>query len=138
MPAPVRTSDLNPKDKELPRASLALAVKLRATPMPLAQSKLDASASGVPKHDHDFHSGEPGGNKGGVGERGCNISAGKVMPRTLSAIPHFSPGPAGRSAVKVLSQPLKDDKTFASLLGVEKPSHLRFKKNGVWPRVSEA
>ena len=44
------------------------------------------------------------------------------MPRTLSAIPHFSPKPAGRPAVKVLSQPLKDDKTFASLLDVEKPA----------------
>ncbi len=44
------------------------------------------------------------------------------MPRTLSAIPHFSPKPAGRAAVKVLSQPLKDDKTFASLLDVEKPA----------------
>ena len=54
----VRTSDLNPKDKELHLASLALAAKLRATPMLLIQSKLDASASGVPKHDHDFLPGE--------------------------------------------------------------------------------
>ena len=44
------------------------------------------------------------------------------MPRTLSAIPHFSPRPANPAAVKVLSQPLKDDKTFASLLGAEKPA----------------
>ena len=44
------------------------------------------------------------------------------MPRTLSAIPHFSPRPASRTAAKVLSQPLKDDKTFASLLGGEKPA----------------
>ena len=43
------------------------------------------------------------------------------MPQTLSAIPNFSPRPAG-AAVKVLSQPLKDDTTFASLLGVEKPA----------------
>ena len=54
----VRTSDLNPKDKELHLASLALAAKLRATPMLLTQSKLDASASGLPKHDHDFLPGE--------------------------------------------------------------------------------
>jgi len=44
------------------------------------------------------------------------------MPQTLSAIPNFSPRPAGGAAVKVLSQPLKDDTTFASLLGVEKPA----------------
>ena len=54
----VRTSDLNPKDKELHLASLALAAKLRATPMLLTQSKLDASAFGLPKHDHDFLPGE--------------------------------------------------------------------------------
>ena len=41
------------------------------------------------------------------------------MPQTLSAIPHFSPRPASRAAAKVQSQPSKDDKTFASLLGVE-------------------
>ena len=52
----VRTSDLDPKDKELQSASLALAAKLRATPMLLTQSRLDAS--GVPKHDHDFLPGE--------------------------------------------------------------------------------
>jgi len=41
------------------------------------------------------------------------------MPHTLSAIPHFS-RPAGRATVKVPSQPLQNDKTFATLLGVEK------------------
>ena len=54
----VRASDLNPKDKELHLASLALAAKLRATPMLLTQSKLNASASSTPKHDHDFLPGE--------------------------------------------------------------------------------
>ena len=51
----VRTSDLDKRDKALLLASLALAAKLRTTPMMLSQSKLDASASGVPRHDHDFH-----------------------------------------------------------------------------------
>ena len=41
------------------------------------------------------------------------------MPQTLSAISHLSPRPAGSAAAKGQSQPLKDDKTFASLLGVE-------------------
>ncbi len=42
------------------------------------------------------------------------------MPQTLSAIPHFSPRPAGRTAAaKGLPQPAKDANTFASLLGVE-------------------
>ena len=54
----VRTSDLDPKDWELHLASLALAAELRATPMLLTQSKLDASAFGLPKHDHDFLPGE--------------------------------------------------------------------------------
>ncbi len=53
----VRTSNLDKKDKELHLASLALAAKLRATPAPLSQ--LDASASGLPKHDHDFLPGDP-------------------------------------------------------------------------------
>ncbi|HWJ17156.1 MAG TPA: flagellar hook-length control protein FliK, partial [Geobacterales bacterium] len=44
------------------------------------------------------------------------------MPQTLSAISHLSPRPAGSAAVKGKSQPLKDDKTFASLLGFEKPA----------------
>jgi chemotaxis protein MotC len=48
----VRTSNLDKKDKELHLASLALGAKLRATPVQLSQ--LDASASGLPKHDHDF------------------------------------------------------------------------------------
>jgi chemotaxis protein MotC len=54
----VQRSALSPKDRELYLASLALAAKLRATPMLLTQSKLDASASGVPKHEHDFLPGE--------------------------------------------------------------------------------
>ena len=53
----VRTSNLNKKDRELHIASLALAAKLRATPAPLSQ--LDASASSLPKHDHDFLPGGP-------------------------------------------------------------------------------
>jgi chemotaxis protein MotC len=53
----VRTSNLDKKHKELHIASLALAAKLRATP--LALSQLNASASGLPKHDHDFLPGAP-------------------------------------------------------------------------------
>ncbi len=55
----VRTSDLEKRDKALLLASLAIAAKLRTTPMLLTQSRLDASASGVPKRDHDFHPGDP-------------------------------------------------------------------------------
>ena len=53
----VRKKDLDQKDKELLAASLALAAKLRATPMLLSHSKSDASASDSPKHDHDFFPG---------------------------------------------------------------------------------
>ncbi len=53
----VQTSKLDKKDKELHLASLALAAKLRATPMLLTQSNV--SASGGPKHDHDFLPGAP-------------------------------------------------------------------------------
>jgi chemotaxis protein MotC len=52
----VRTSSLDKKDKELHLASLALAAKLRTTPVLLSQR--DASASGMPKHDHDFVPGD--------------------------------------------------------------------------------
>ncbi len=50
----VRKTDLDPKDKELLATSLALAAKLRAIPMLLGRSGLNASASDAPKHDHDF------------------------------------------------------------------------------------
>ncbi len=53
----VRKKDLDQKDKELLAASLALAAKLRATPMLLSRSKSNASASDSPKHDHDFFPG---------------------------------------------------------------------------------
>ena len=45
------------------------------------------------------------------------------MPQTPSAITNFSPGRAGHAAAKVRPQPSKDaTKTFASLLGIEKPA----------------
>ena len=45
------------------------------------------------------------------------------MPQTPSAIANFSPGRAGHAAAKARSQPSKDvTKTFASLLGIEKPA----------------
>ncbi len=50
----VRETDLDHKDKELHSASLALAAKLRATPILLSHPRLNASDSDVPKHDHDF------------------------------------------------------------------------------------
>ena len=52
----VVTSKLDKKDTELHLASLALAAKLRATPVVLTQ--INASASGIPKHDHDFLPGD--------------------------------------------------------------------------------
>ena len=50
----VRKTDLDQKDKELLAASLALAAKLRATPVLLSRSRVNDSASDVTKHDHDF------------------------------------------------------------------------------------
>ena len=45
------------------------------------------------------------------------------MPQTPSAITNFSPGRTDRAAAKALSQPSNDaTKTFASLLGIEKPT----------------
>ncbi len=45
------------------------------------------------------------------------------MPQTPSAITNFSSGRAGHAAAKVRPQPSKDaTKTFASLLGIEKPA----------------
>ena len=45
------------------------------------------------------------------------------MPQTPSAIANFSPGQAGHAAAKARPQPSKDaTKTFASLLGIEKPA----------------
>ena len=45
------------------------------------------------------------------------------MPQAPSAITNFSPGRIDRAAAKALSQPSNDaTKTFASLLGIEKPT----------------
>ena len=68
----VRTTDLNPKDKELLLASLALAAKLRATPVVLTHSKMDSSAPGVPKRDHDFL---PGGRQAEAKEALASVDA---------------------------------------------------------------
>jgi chemotaxis protein MotC len=68
----VQTSDLNPKDKELHLASLALAAKLRATPMVLTESKIDASTSRAPKRDHDFL---PGGRQAEAKEALASVDA---------------------------------------------------------------
>ncbi len=50
----VQTSTLNQRDKDLHLAALELAAKLRATPMLLSQSRLDASPSAALKRNHDF------------------------------------------------------------------------------------
>ena len=45
------------------------------------------------------------------------------MPQTPSAIANFAPGHVGHAAAKARPQPSKDaTKTFASLLGIEKPA----------------
>lgn len=53
----VEEADLSQKDKELLRTALALAAKLRATPMASSPARLKASASDAPKHDHAFPAG---------------------------------------------------------------------------------
>ena len=118
----VQTSNLDNKDRELHLGSLALAAKLRATPAPLESAGCFSFRSA--EASHDFLPGQPvSRSKSGVGKRGCNVKTGKAMPQAPSAITNFSPGRVGHAAAKALSQPSKDaTKTFASLLGIEKPA----------------
>ncbi len=54
----VNQANLDQKDKELLHASLALAAKLRVTPVLLDSAKLDALASDTPKHNRAFLAGD--------------------------------------------------------------------------------